>query len=489
VAGAIAFAVVATLNAGGYRYGASDQAFYIPAILHHLDPTLFPRDWAMLGAQGRFFVVDEIVAALVGTTGLGLPFWFAAFQLATLGALFYGGLAVGRQVLVSPWALTAWIAVLTLRHRIAKTGVNTLEAYFHPRMLVFGLGLTSLALFLRGRPWWALTIAAASGVVHPTTAALFVGLLTVALVVSEPGVRTAVTVAGAAVVVAIGGGIAAGVFDVSTMDESWVSLISAKDYVFPTRWSLETWAVNLLGPTVLVVVVAARRRGGAAGAREIGLAAGCVALVGGFFLSLPLIANGVALAVQLQTSRVFWPVEVVASLYLVWALVDRTAGTPARAAMARALAMGLMALAVGRGVYVGFLETPGRATFAWTLPDDDWTRALGWIRTNTPADAFVLADPGHAWKPGMGTAVRIAAERDVFLEDTKDVAMAMYSRETARRIASRIADAQLAVGGDVASVTALAARSGLSVYITDRAVELPILFRSGPIRVYALAAR
>ena len=41
---AVAFVLLATLNSAGYRYGASDQAFYIPAVLRHLDPALFPRD-------------------------------------------------------------------------------------------------------------------------------------------------------------------------------------------------------------------------------------------------------------------------------------------------------------------------------------------------------------------------------------------------------------------------------------------------------------
>ena len=110
----------------------------------------------MIGAQGKFFFVDEIFAALVRVTGVSLPAWFAIAQVATLGVLYAGAYALGRQVLATPWALAAWLAALTLRHRIAKTGANTLEGYFHPRMLVFGLGLASLALFLRGRPWWAL---------------------------------------------------------------------------------------------------------------------------------------------------------------------------------------------------------------------------------------------------------------------------------------------------------------------------------------------
>ena len=173
-AGGAAFALAATLNATGYRYGASDQAFYIPAVLHHLDPSLYPRDWPMIGAQGRFFLFDEIVAGLVRATGWPLPAWFLILQAVALTAIYGGAVLIGRAVLATGWAVTAWIAALTLRHRIAQAGVNTLESYFHPRVLVCGLGLVSVGLLLHRRPWWALALAMASAALHPTTAACFV---------------------------------------------------------------------------------------------------------------------------------------------------------------------------------------------------------------------------------------------------------------------------------------------------------------------------
>ena len=40
----IPFVVLATFNSAGYRYGASDQAFYLPAVLDRVNPALFPRD-------------------------------------------------------------------------------------------------------------------------------------------------------------------------------------------------------------------------------------------------------------------------------------------------------------------------------------------------------------------------------------------------------------------------------------------------------------
>ena len=48
-AGLVLFVAVDTLNSGGYHYGASDQAFYIPAILDQLDPSRYPRDSALIG--------------------------------------------------------------------------------------------------------------------------------------------------------------------------------------------------------------------------------------------------------------------------------------------------------------------------------------------------------------------------------------------------------------------------------------------------------
>ena len=59
-----------TLNTAGYRYGASDQAFYVPAVLQHLNPALFPRDRALLSAQDRLMVFDEIAAGVARLTGV-----------------------------------------------------------------------------------------------------------------------------------------------------------------------------------------------------------------------------------------------------------------------------------------------------------------------------------------------------------------------------------------------------------------------------------
>src|SRR5690606_18389431 len=50
---ALFFLIIGTANAGGYRFGVSDQAFYVPAIELAADDTLFPRDRAVFDPQMR----------------------------------------------------------------------------------------------------------------------------------------------------------------------------------------------------------------------------------------------------------------------------------------------------------------------------------------------------------------------------------------------------------------------------------------------------
>lgn len=79
-------------------------------------------------------------------------------------------------------------------------------------------------------------------------------------------------------------------------------------------------------------------------------------------------------------------------------------------------------------------EYAERHIFQVTLPASDWSAAMAWL-ARQPVGTHVLANPGHALL--YGSSVRVAAQRDVVLEDSKDTAVALYSRELALRIGER----------------------------------------------------
>ena len=138
--GGVVFIALATANGAGYRYGVSDQAFYIPVVVRSIDPTLFPRDASLIDAQGRLMVVDEVMASLARGTGLPLDTLFLTAYFASLGLIWAALVLVGGRVYRSPWAIAALGAAFTMRHRIPRTSANSLEPYFQPRLLAFGLG-------------------------------------------------------------------------------------------------------------------------------------------------------------------------------------------------------------------------------------------------------------------------------------------------------------------------------------------------------------
>lgn len=470
------FVVFATANAAGYRFGVSDQAFYIPAVLKAIDPASFPRDTSLIDAQGRLMVFDTVIAHVVRWTGLPLDWLFFAGYVMALLLIWWALVLIGRRMYRSQWATVALIAAITLRHHIPRTSANTFEGYFHPRMLAFAFGLLAIAAVLRRRSWAAVGLVAAAAIVHVTTAVWFAVLIGVALARLDPVMRR-LGIAAAVGVVALGAwALTSGPLHASmvTMDATWLDALRDKESLFPLQdWHVWTWVANL-GLLAVVIAAVMRRTPASPTCREdYALMWGAIALTAVFLVTLPASAMRNAFAVQLQISRVFWLIDSVATIYAIAALERH----------ARTLAIVLIAFAVGRGVYIINVEHAERGLFAVHLEETPWNDAMRWL-ARQPIGVGVLADPGHAWR--YGTSVRVSAGRDVYLEEVKDAAIAMYSRDVAMRVLERTRAL-----GDFSTLTPqhaeeLAASYALDFLVADRTLPLPVAYRNTRFTVYRL---
>ena len=489
------FVVLATMNSAGYRFAASDQAFYIPAILRQLDPALFPRDTGLIDSQARLTLIDEISAAVVHLTGLSLQHLFFALYLLSLLLLFAAAVAIGSRLYRTGWAVVALGAALTLRHAIAKTGANTLEGYFHPRQLAFALGLCAVAGLLARRDKLAIVLLLAGAALHPTTALWFFVWLAVAAWFARPAWRPALLACAAAGLVAVGVAVTSGKFSAHLvrMDADWLAAIGEKD-LYPFEWPFDAWLTNLVAVPVIFYGWRARRRGGVLAPGETALTVGALGLFVLFLCWLPFNEARVALAVQLQLSRVFWMLDIFATIYLVWWLAEgwpvAQASRPAQDGRAEALrylprivACLLVLLSLGRGVYTAFVQFPDRKIFAIDVQHEDWRNAMTFARTTDSASGW-LADPIHAAK--YGASVRATGNRDVLLEALKDPAIAMYDRPTAMRLADRQRALEALQWDTPDGARGLARRFGLDYLVIDRELSLPLVHQSGSLYVYRL---
>jgi hypothetical protein len=263
------------------------------------------------------------------------------------------------------------------------------------------------------------------------------------------------------------------------MDDIWLQAVASKDSLFATDWPVWAWAANIAFFGLLCWALRARIRRGEATAEDRALVWGAGALVALFLVTLPLVAAGVSLAVQFQISRIFWLVDLLALVYVIDAACHaRTTGV--RAAV---VALVLLVFATGRGLYVMLVERPERPLFEVGLPVSPWEDAMAWL-ARQPINTHVLADPGHSWR--YGTSVRVSAGRDVLLEEVKDSALAIYSRDVAARLVERtqaIGDFA-ALGPDRAQD--LARRYDLDFLVTEADLPLPVAYRNGQFRIYAL---
>ena len=478
----IPFLALATLNSAGYRYGASDQAFYLPAIIYKLNPALFPRDAGLIVSQAKLTLVDETVAAVTVATGLPLTTIFAATYLTSLALLAWAATRLGGVMYRTRWATGALLAALTLRHAIIQSGTNTLEGYFHPRQLAFALGALALAGFLRTGPRMMAPLLLFALVVHPTTAMWFLIWLTVAAFVSEPKLRLALILVGATGALAATWALTWGPLHgrLDPMDDVWLGTLAGKEYLFPLGWPPIAWFINLAYVPLILLLFWRRHLAGVALPREKGLVIGLMCLFAVFVTAVMLQAMHVALAFQLQPARIFWMMDLFATVYAVWALAEMGGASERRAA---AVALVILALSCLRGGYVLVVRFPDRPVFRFGIPDDDWGRAMAWART-TDVGSHWLADPYHAAL--YGTSLRVAGQRDVFFEEIKDVAIGMYDRPVAMRTRERIAALGYFSTLTSARARALAEQYGLDYLVTEQPMDLPLAFSSGAIRVYRL---
>jgi hypothetical protein len=479
------FLLLATANSAGYRYGASDQAFYAPAIMQRLDATLFPRDTALLNTQADLTFADETIAGIVRRTGLTLPFLLAALYVLTLGLLAAAAFWIGSFMFRERWTTAALLAGLSLRHAIAKSGTNTLEGYFHPRQLAFALGALAVCAFMRKRYFTVPWLIAGAAALHPTTTLWFVTWLYVAGFVAERHWRVPLAVAAALAAPVVWWTLAAGPLAgrLVIMDAEWLAAIADKDYLFPLRWPWYVWALNLGYAVLILAVWRLRASAGALRERETAVVVGCLSLLGVFGVALVLQSRAIALAVQLQPARIFWMLDFLATIYLMWLLAEGTHQRVPRRTRAVLLAAVLGVAAAGRGFYIMQVQFPDRALAQVDIRDDDWGRVMAWARS-TPPDTGWLADPLHAAL--YGTSVRVAAARDVFVEALKDSALGMYDRRIAMRTATRYAEVRDFNTLTPARARELAAAYDLDFLVSETVLDLPVVYSSGGLRVYRI---
>src|SRR5579862_5702070 len=84
----------------GYHPGLEDDAFYLAAIRHNLNPALFPHDADFFRLQFQATIFDALIADSVRLTHVPLLWTVFLWQFAGLFLILWSCLSIARRVFV-----------------------------------------------------------------------------------------------------------------------------------------------------------------------------------------------------------------------------------------------------------------------------------------------------------------------------------------------------------------------------------------------------
>ena len=445
----------------GYHPLAEDGGLYAAGIQSALDPTLFPHDLAFATATRHYSLCTPIMAALVRTLHLPLPWLLLFIYIAGIWLFVYAAWLIAAHCFQSQSArLTATaLAATWFTLPIAGTSLLLMDPYVTARTLSTPYSLLAVAFALcfewpiRENPSpnrYAHLIRSAialiaSGAFHPLMTAYAASLILALLIAKHP--RHSARITGFSILAAVAL-LLAGALQLKAPPESAATVAAAFSRYY---WFLSQWrwyeVCGLAGPLLIFALILrfGRPSPTAAALSRAGIVIGLIATL----ISLLFAHENYSthLVARLQPLRAFLLLYPVMTVLLAGTLAELSSRTRILAPIALT-AMALVMFYVQRQVYPAshHLELPGRA------PANPWSQAFVWAGDHTPPNALFALDSTYVTTPGEdGQTFRATARRSVLPDFSKDggeaavrpsLAAEWYAGQAAQKDLSTLTDAQ-----------------------------------------------
>lgn len=414
-----------TVGVNGYHLGIEDQAIYLPAVLKHLDPSLYPFDHAFFDAQTRPTLIDELVAGIVRFGHLPLEWVLFVLHLLSIWLLLFGASRVIRRCFDLPAAVWGGLGLLggLLLLPIAGTSQYIADQYLHPRTLATGLILFPVADLLPGRSQlrgkkavlWCLLWFVPAVVLQLQMAIFGLGFLLCLLMPWErwiPAMKPPL-------LMAIPFGAIQLLFERGS--PAWQEAARTRNQHYLVRWTWYEW-LGITAPMLvfwLWVKIGDKQKNEAMSwfCRRISVY-GTLVLVIGTALILPPAFERIT---PVQPMRMF------TFIYLYMLLIG---GGLLGQYVLRKVVWRWLVLFVPMAAsmyHVNRQQFSSTAHIEWpgTYTSNDWEQAFLWIRQNTPKDAYFVVNPHYLRNPGeQFRGFRAWAWRSNMADWEKDAAVA-----------------------------------------------------------------
>jgi hypothetical protein len=395
----------------GYHPGLEDDAFYLAAIKHNLNPSLFPHDADFFRLQFQATIFDKVIAYSIRLTHLPIDWAVLLWQFAATLLILWGCLSIARLCFRSAhaqWAAVMLVAVL-LTIPVSGTAVSLTDQYLHPRALATAAILGAIVATLKERWRTAAVLLAAAFLTHAIMASF--GLSFCIFLAWKPS-RTQLQMA--TLLLPLGW-----LFEPAS--DAWRQAASTRQFYYLNRWSWYEW-LGVIAPLVLLWWFSriAQRK-------ELPVLARLASRLVYFGLFQMVVGLVIMLPQQFERLRPFEPMRYLQLVYLLFFLIaggllgECVLGKHTYRWVLLFLPLGLGMFYAQRQMYPAttHLELPG------TRSNNPWLEAFAWIRQHTPTDSLFALDPYYMELPREDFhGFRALAERSVLADYVKDGGMA-----------------------------------------------------------------
>jgi len=418
---------VAALFIHGYHPYAEDAEIYLPGVLKHLDPGLFPVNGEFFAEHAGHSLYPNLIAASVGVTHLPVAWAMFLWQVTSifllLAATWQLASAFFEQALARWAAVTLMTALLTLP--LAGTALYIHDQYLNPRNLAAFAALFAVAATLGKRYYNAAAWLLFAALVHPLMSSFAIAFCVWLVVLDRYHPR------------ALGFAV---LFPFSLLDPAppaYHEVALRQSYFYVQHWHWYEW-LGVIGPVFLFWWLA--RIGRQRRIQSVELAARAM---------IPFILAGTAAAIvfslppQFEALARFEPLRCLALAYMVLIVLG---GGFLGLEILRKHTWRWLVLFVPLFLGMFFAQRqlfPASAhiEWPWCRPRNPWANAFEWIRDNTPKDAVFALDPNHMALAGEDeNGFRARAQRSRLADAVKDKGAASAFPPLATRWLEQVED-------------------------------------------------
>ncbi|MGA2355924.1 MAG: glycosyltransferase family 39 protein [Terriglobales bacterium] len=406
----------------GYHPGLEDDAFYLAAIKHNLNPSLFPHDADFFRVQFQATIFDKLIASSLRLTHVPLDWGVLLWQWGVTFLILWQCWRISRRSFAerqAQWAAITLVAVL-LTLPVSATGLTLTDQYLHPRALATALILAAIVAVLDAQLLLAFALLTAAFFVHAIMAAFGASyclfLLWTPRARIERNQRQSATFAAA--LLPLGW-----IFEPAS--DAWRQAAATRPFYFVLRWHWYEW-LGVFAPLALLWWFRALSR--SRNQTVLSRIAERLVYFGVFQLAVALL---MLLPPQLERLRPLEPMRFLHLVYLLFVLL--AGGLLGQHVLKRhALRWLLLFVPLSAGMFyaqrqmfpaTAHLELP-QPMARYETPRNNWVEAFRWISQNTPVDSQFALDPLYMELPGEDYhGFRALAERSVLADEIKDAGM------------------------------------------------------------------